>query len=386
MALYRSLLEKAGEDAVGDAEQFGAFLRTAPPTPERAADFRWLYEWRVRHSANPADVLAEYAVVAETLLGDAARAADLYARIVELDPERVDALSELARLELALGRSDRAYSALEALKARAEGEAKTTASLKLAALLVHPLGRPAEALEAIAPVLEANPSDLDAIRIVHQTLEAPECRARAAELLARIAAASDDRVQGADVIEALLAVSAEAPQLAKARTRWLTQLLKTKSDKPDESLRLALQGAESAPEEDELWDVAVAMARRLNEPGLVAVAFERAMERELPPELAERLGQRCVEFLEEWFDDQDGVMRVLERVLVLCAVGDVGVRSAEARLQLGRALAGALRPLRRAPPGRASKNPKSSSFCGKRRWPPRISRATPSVPFATSSS
>jgi tetratricopeptide (TPR) repeat protein len=315
--LYRTVIEQAGEDATADAEQFGTFLRTTTPTPERAADFRWLYEWRVRHSASPVDVLAEWAAIEETRLGDAARAADLYARIVEIDPERIDALSELARLELALGRSDRAYSALEALKARAEGEAKYAASLKLAALLVHPLGRPAEALEAVAPVLEANPSDLDAIRIVHQTLEAPECRARAAELLEKIAAVSDNRVQGADVIEALLAVSAEAPQLAKARTRWLSQLLKSKTDKPAEALRLALQGAESAPEEDELWDVAVAMARRLNEPGNVAVAFERAMERELPPELAERLGQRMVEFIEEWFDDPDSVMRVLERVLVL---------------------------------------------------------------------
>jgi tetratricopeptide (TPR) repeat protein len=169
VALYRALLEQAGEDATADAEQFSAFLRSVEPTPQRAADFRWLYEWRVRHSANPADVLAEWAVIEETRLGDPARAANLYARIVEIDSERVDALSELARLELALGRSDRAYAALEALKARAEGEAKTTASLKLAALLVHPLGRPAEALEAIAPVLEANPGDLDAIRIVHQT-------------------------------------------------------------------------------------------------------------------------------------------------------------------------------------------------------------------------
>ncbi|HEX6276059.1 MAG TPA: hypothetical protein VFZ53_23625, partial [Polyangiaceae bacterium] len=317
VALYRSLLEQAGEDASGDAEQFGSFLRSIEPTPARAADFRWLYEWRVRHSANPADVLAEWAVIEETRLGDAARSADLYARIVELEPDRIDALSELARLELALGRSERAYAALDALKARAEGEAKMTASLKLAALLVHPLGRPAEALEAVAPVLEANPSDLDAIRIVHQTLEAPECRARAAELLERIAQASDNRVQGAEVIEALLAVSAEAPELAQARTRWLTQLLKTKSDKPAEALRLALQGAEAAPEEDELWDVAVAMARRLNEPATVAAAFERAIARDLSPELAESVGRRMVEFLEEWFDDPDGVMRVLERVLVL---------------------------------------------------------------------
>ena len=63
VALYRALLEQAGEDATADAEQFGTFLRTTTTTPERAADFRWLYEWRVRHSANPADVLAEWAAI-----------------------------------------------------------------------------------------------------------------------------------------------------------------------------------------------------------------------------------------------------------------------------------------------------------------------------------
>jgi tetratricopeptide (TPR) repeat protein len=317
VALYRSLLERAGEDAAADAEAFTAFLQNAPLTPARAVDIRWLFDWRLARTASPTDLLGEWALAEETRLGNKQAAADLYARLVELDPDRVDAWSEMARLELGLGRTERALEALEALKARAEGETRYAAAVKLAALLVSPLGRPLEALDVIAPVLEANPGDLEALRIVHRTFDLPECRARASGMLERLAQVSDDRVSRAEVIEALLAVSAEAPELARARTRWLSQLLKTKQNQPQEGLRLALQGAEAAPDETDLWEAAHEITRRLGDPAPVAEAYERALERDLSPAVAEAMGQRMVEFLEEWFDDPDRTLRVLERVLKL---------------------------------------------------------------------
>jgi tetratricopeptide (TPR) repeat protein len=317
VALYRSLLERAGEDAGADAEAFTAFLQNAPLTPARAVDIRWLFDWRLARTASPTDVLGEWALAEETRLGNKEAAADLYGKIVELDPERVDAWSEMARLELGLGRAEHALKALEALKARAEGETRYAAAVKLAALLVSPLGRPLEALDVLDPVLQANPGDLEALRIVHRTFDLPECRARASGMLERLAQVSDDRVSRAEVIEALLAVSAEAPELARARTRWLTQLLKTKQNQPQEALRLALQGAEAAPEETDLWEAAHEITRRLGDPAPVAEAYERALERELLPAVAEAMGQRMVEFLEEWFDDPDRILRVLERILKL---------------------------------------------------------------------
>src|SRR6185369_13272866 len=41
------------------------------------------------------------------------------------------------------------------------------------------------------------------------------------------------------------------------------------------------------------------------------------LERTLPPLVADAMGQRMVEYLEEWFDDPDRILRVLERVLEL---------------------------------------------------------------------
>src|SRR4029079_4225504 len=163
--------------------------------------------------------------------------------------------------ELGLGRTEQARAALEALKTRSEGEARDAPSVELAALVRSPLGRPLEALDVLAPVLEANPGDLEALRIVHRTFDLPECRARASAMLEKLAQVSDDRVSRAEVIDALLAVSAEAPELSRARTRGLTQLLKTKQDQPQEALKLALQGAEAAPDETDLWEAASEITR-----------------------------------------------------------------------------------------------------------------------------
>ncbi len=60
------------------------------------------------------------------------------------------------------------------------------------------------------------------------------------------------------------------------------------------------------------------MSRRLNDPNPLAEAFERAIGRELEPDLADRFGRRVVEFYEEWFDDPERVVKLLERVLELC--------------------------------------------------------------------
>jgi tetratricopeptide (TPR) repeat protein len=174
----------------------------------------------------------------------------------------------------------------------------------------------------VEPILAVNPSDAEALRVVHHALSVPEARAGAAAILERVAEGSEDPAARADVIEALLAVSNDAPELAAARSRWLMQLLETKSDAPEEALRLALRGAEAAPGEEELWAFAEQMARRLDQPAPVAEAYARAIDRDLPAEIADSLGRRMVEFHEEWFDDSERVVHLLERVISLCPAAE----------------------------------------------------------------
>jgi golgin subfamily B member 1 len=320
--IFRTLLEVSGGEGATDLEAFEAFLARAERNAKRIADHRWLFGFRLEHGSDPAGVLNEWAHAEETLFGDAVAARKLYAQVLERDPERTDALSELARLQTAAGDTKAALESLESLVKRVEPEARASVELRRALLMIGSLGRAKEALALVEPILAANPSDAEALRVVHHALSVPDARARAAAILEQVAEGSEDPAARADVIEALLAVSNDAPELAAARTRWLMQLLETKSDVPEEALRLALRGAEAAPGEEELWAFAEQMARRLDQPGPVAEAYARAIERDLPAETADSLGRRMVEFHEEWFEDSERVVHLLERVITLCPAAE----------------------------------------------------------------
>ncbi len=321
-ALFRSLVEKAGDDAAQELESFADFLGRAEATPARRDDYRWLMGESVRRSASPVDLWLKWAEAEEQRFGEPERALTLFERVVAADPERTDALFELSRLRAASGDAKGAAQALRELLPRADAEAKPAIQLKLASLLIGTLDEPEAALELAESVLAKQPSDADALRIVHQALGASATRTRAAMLLERMAEGAEDPDARADVIEALLAVAAADPELAEARSRWMRQLLDTKLDQPEEALKLALRGAEAAPGEEELWGVAEEMARKLNRPDPVAEAYARTIERELPPAVAETVGRRVVEFQEEWFEDEERVIALLARVLSLCPTAD----------------------------------------------------------------
>ncbi|HEY0468473.1 MAG TPA: tetratricopeptide repeat protein, partial [Polyangiaceae bacterium] len=318
--VFRNLL--VGDEGAADAEAFAAFLSHAERTPKRVDDYRWLFRHRLEHASDAAGVLIEWAHAEETLFDSPKAARKLYREVLERDPERTDALSELARLQAASGDAKGALESLNSLVTRVEPEARSAVELRRAALMIGSLSRAKEALALVEPILAVNPSDAEALRVVHQALSVPESRAQAAAILERVAEGSEDPSARADVIEALLAVSNDAPELAAARSRWLMQLLETKTDVPEEALRLALRGAEAAPGEQQLWEFAEQMARRLDRPGPVAEAYTRTIERELPAEIADSLGRKVVEFHEEWFDDSERVVHLLERVTALCPAAE----------------------------------------------------------------
>ena len=320
--VFRKLLSGAGGEGAADAEAFTTFLNHAEHTPKRVDDRRWLFRHRLEHASDPAGVLIEWAHAEETLFDSPKAARKLYREVLERDPERTDALSELARLQAASGDAKGALESLNNLVTRVEPEARSAIELRRAGLMIGSLSRAKDALALVEPILAVNPSDAEALKVVHLALSVPESRAQAAAILERVAEGSEDPSARADVIEALLAVSNDAPELTEARSRWLMQLLETKTDVPEEALRLALRGAEAAPGEGQLWEFAEQMARRLDQPGPVAEAYTRAIERDLPAEIADSLGRKVVEFHEEWFDDSERVVHLLERVTALCPAAE----------------------------------------------------------------
>ncbi|HYP90748.1 MAG TPA: hypothetical protein VEQ59_21405, partial [Polyangiaceae bacterium] len=320
--LFRGLIESAGDAATQELESFADFLSRAEQSPARVADYRWLMAESVKRASSPIELWLKWAEVEEQRFHEPERAVALLEQVVVADPERTDALFELSRLRSAAGDAKGAASALRELLRRADAESRPGIQLKLAAILIGPLAEPESALALAESVLEKQPSDADALRIVHQALGIASTRTRAAMLLERMAEGAEDPDARADVIEALLAVAAAAPELAEARSRWMRQLLDTKLEQPEEALKLALRGAEAAPGEVELWGVAEEMARKLNRPEPVAEAYARTIERELLPAVAEVVGRRVVEFQEEWFDDGERVIALLSRVLSLCPAAD----------------------------------------------------------------
>jgi tetratricopeptide (TPR) repeat protein len=316
-AIFRGLIEGARDGAEAEIEAFSEFLKKTTATAARKDDQRWLFRLRAEKTTDPISVLLDWARAEEHELGDKKAARALYERITTQDAEQNEAWTELARLQALDGEPESALASLSALRERIDGEARTAVDLRIAGLMIEHLGRAEEALALVRPIIAASPSDMDALRIVHRALALPETRAQAAELLERAADAFEDPARRADVIEALLAVSAEAPDLSAARSRWLTQLLETKADQPEEALRISLRGAEAAPGELELWKVAEQMARRLDNPHPVVDAYTHAFERTLSPEIAEELGQRMVEFYGEWFDEPERVVGMLQRILEL---------------------------------------------------------------------
>ncbi len=318
-ATYRRLIEQSDGDAGAALEAFTAFLDAAP---ERIDDRRWLYEWRAAHATDRVGALVAWAQAEETQFGDAASALALYARALELDADRADVIAEMARLQAAAGDADGALASLSALRDRSEGDARASAELAIAGLLLGELGRPLDALDVLEPLVDAAPGDGAVLRLVHDALGHPTSRARAASVLERAAQAVDDPAARTRVIETLLEVSADTPELGEARLRWIKQLLESRSDDPEGALAIALQGALEAPADDEMWDAAERLARQLDRPRPVADAYAQALGGSLEPGSAEELGRRMIDFQEEWFDEPARVVELLGRIVELSPGAD----------------------------------------------------------------
>ncbi len=315
--IYRQILETDGDDTAGVAAEFGDFLAGAPSTPERIEDRRWLYEQRASRASDPTAVLVSWARIEEAELQNPTAAAKLYERVLQHQPGRTDALTELARLQATTGDPAGALQTLQELRAESQGDDALLVDARIARLMLEHLDEPEKALEVAQGILEAAPTDAEALHIVHRLLGLPALRGAAATVLERAAEGVDDAQARATVLETLLAMEVEGQDLAGARRRWFERLLECRSDDEEAALEIALRGALEHPDADALWSEAERFARRLDRPGPVADAYASALERDLAPELAEEVGRRMVEFHEEWFEEPERVISLLERVLKL---------------------------------------------------------------------
>lgn len=317
-AIHRGLVEAAGATDGPAVAAFEAFLAASPSSDARNDDRRWLFAFRAEHAADDEKIrtLLAWAAAERGPLARPHAAVEILRRVLAIDADRADALETLARLSLELGDVPDGIEALRALRDRSEGEARAALELEIAGLLLDRLERPDEALDAIAPVLDASPTDADALAVVVRALSS-SARFRAASILERAAAAAEDAERADAILTMLLETPVDAPELRDARRRSYERLVERNAAAPEAALALALRGAEELLDDEPLWDAAERLAKELERPEPVAEAYARALGRTLAPQVAETIGRRAVDHREEWFDDGEAVLRLLARVLEL---------------------------------------------------------------------
>ncbi|HEY8076262.1 MAG TPA: tetratricopeptide repeat protein, partial [Labilithrix sp.] len=316
-AAFRAVLQKATDDGHLSAasEGLGNLLRSMPPSAPRTNDARWLNQWKVERSSADQRTRALYAWAQqeEQDIGDQPAALGLYRRVLAADENDVDALAAVARLALAQGDVDGAIAALMQRRSVSEGEARNALDVQIATIQADSQGRPRDALDRIAGVLDSSPHDAGALDLAARLLKNPEVARRAAEVLEKSLDAVDDPDVKADVLEKLL-VAQEEPRLDLYER--LLDLLQ-EAEKTPRAYDVALRAARAMPEEPNVWDRAEAIARLAHDGEPLADAYREVLERDLPKEQAIELGQRAVAFYEEWFEDGGRVVGILERLLTI---------------------------------------------------------------------
>lgn len=307
---YRALLELAPSPENFTA--LDAMLTTWPHDDLWKKARRWWFSWNAEHSSDPAAILRTWAQ-AEEEMGDDHASVELYRRSLVLDPDSEVALSHLFPLLLRLDDKEGARKALLAQRLRAQGEKRDQIDLQLATFFLQHLRKFEEALDLLEPLLHQTPTREDLLQLIefiHTEAHLPEeesALVRAENMLeAAINTAGFSR--SVATLERLL-TRGGSPERRRA---WHQKRIELASS-PEESLQAVLEATSETPLEDELWQQAEQFARQLGRPDEVIHAYKTHLDN---PKIASLIGQRAIDFYEEWFEEPEGVIGLVEQVLL----------------------------------------------------------------------
>ena len=312
--IFRALVASA-DDGAPFMTAFESFLAKAGSSETRRADAQWLAAWRAN---DPQGLDRTGALLATAKTHESVRnlpaAVEAYRRVLEYDSECITARFAIVRLLLDLDNVEGALGALSDLRERTQGAVRAGIELRMGHLLSEKLDRADEALAVILPVLEASPSDPTALPILQRALGRASSRPRAAAMLERASESAPTKERAATILRVLLGAPADTPELMEGRKGWYKRLLDLLSDRPDEALFTALQAAADFADAQFFWDAAEQLARSLRRPQPVMDGYRAMLERHLDADVAEWVARRAVDFYEEWFEDPEGAISLLQRI------------------------------------------------------------------------
>lgn len=319
----RNEIERAPEDLEAE-ETLACFLAEKLDVPELLGMDRWLLDRRVARSegADLVDALLALATFERSRARDAAAAARVLDRVLEISPDEGRALA--VRYEIATDAGDFAAAA-RCLRAWRDVETdparRLESSLKLAELSAGELNDAPAAIELVEELVDVAPSEPRLRAVALGLLPNAELAERAAQALERVASSTEDLIERGRVYDSILSSSALSPSatgvLAERRADLFEAWIACLEGEPARALEVVSRAAREVPENESFWDRAEELAKDLRQPGPVAAAYLSALgeAKRLPEEVALQIGERGVAFQEEWFDDQEAVTGML-RLLV----------------------------------------------------------------------
>jgi tetratricopeptide (TPR) repeat protein len=285
---------------------------------DRRDDLRWLFRLRTERAktAQKLEILGEWAVLEEEVLGSQESAVSLYREMLSLVPHHGPALRALSRLLRAAGDAEGAAKILEQDRDLREGVDKIAREIELARLYITSLRKPNDALAAVKRVFEVSPNEPDAIAVTEELLNVGETRARAAVILEATYARIGNYARQADVLGVLIATAA------------------SKTDRLDLQLRLAevhenlgahahafdvlIRASDDLPGEIPLWDKLSVLASRTHRTQEFVEALARAVPAggttELPAAVEMDLSERAATIFEDGLGDIDRALPYWERI------------------------------------------------------------------------
>ncbi|HEX3770104.1 MAG TPA: tetratricopeptide repeat protein [Polyangiaceae bacterium] len=311
--VHRQLIDAFGQEE--DVRDFEAFIESRGSAQERHLDRRFLYEWRARHDPRPARVLLEWAR-AEDEFGETDAAMAVYQRLADTEPGRREALEALCRIKLHAGDVEGGLVALRSLREAGSESERRAVILRMAKLLLEEMGRPAEAVIALAPLIGAVPAVAAANKLLQSTLADPATRPQVVERLEQLANEADPPTR-LRVYEFLASAREETAAMPAARQRWFREIVELTGDRAA-ALGAAIDGVTEFPGAMELWDAAEPIARQTGQTEALARAYHQALVKGGPmePAAAETLARRMVAF-EASGADSPRLVEALQRTLEL---------------------------------------------------------------------